>query len=316
MSALYEVIHRTEYRNSSPVLISNQALHLQPRILDYQEVVTSEVLIHPRPAERHMRFDYFGNPMTFFTIAEPHHSLRIDCRHEVIVQPRHYPKVEETPSWEFVDAQLRTETSKAALGTLEYCYPSPCVPFSLEVRDWCLPSFPAGRPVMEAALELNHRIFTEFKFDPTATTVSTPLEEVMKKRRGVCQDFSHLAVAACRAMGIPARYVSGYLRTLPAPGEVHRFGADSSHAWFSFYCPGHGWIDLDPTNDKAVGDTYITLGWGRDYSDVSLIRGILSGGGDHGLYLSVNVQRLDEEKEPEPAAAAAAGIEEKVPLPD
>lgn len=298
MSALYEVIHRTEYRNSTPVLISNQALHLEPRNLEYQQVLASEIAITPKPVSRYSHIDYFGNRMTFLTIGESHSTLQVNCRHEVRVEHRRLPAPSASMAWDQVEACLHEDTELATLRVLEFRFPSPGAPFLLELRDWSLKSFPAGRPLLEAALELNSRIFEEFTFDTTATSVSTPIEEVMKLRRGVCQDFAQLAVACFRSLGLPARYVSGYLRTSPPPGQPRRFGADASHAWCSIYCPQIGWIDLDPTNDKLVDETYITLGWGRDYSDVSLIRGVLSGGDTHELYLSVNVSRLDEEELP------------------
>lgn len=299
MSARFQIVHQTEYRNATSVLVSNQALHLQPRELEYQHVLESKLIIDPLPASRHDSLDYFGNPTTFFTIGKSHQTLQINCRHQVRVDRKPVPDPEATEPWDKSGAFPTGRASREMLRILEFRYPSPGSPFLLDLRDWSIESFQPDRPGLEAAIELNHRIFKEFTFDSTATVVSTPLEEVLKLKRGVCQDFAQLAVACFRSVGLPARYVSGYLKTLPPPGEAPRFGADASHAWCSVYFPQEGWIDLDPTNDKIVDNTYITLGWGRDYSDVSLIRGVLSGGGPQQLYLAVDVAPLDDDSDME-----------------
>jgi len=179
---------------------------------------------------------------------------------------------------------------------LEFLYPSPYVPYLDELREYAEPSFSSDRPLVEAAMELNSRIYADFQFDKAATNVSTPLSEVFRCRGGVCQDFAHLEIGCLRALGLPARYVSGYLRTEPRPGQPRFFGGDASHAWVSVYCSGREWFDVDPTNDHIAGAGYLTLAWGRDYGDVSLIRGTLSGGGEHSLFLSVNVETLCEEE--------------------
>jgi transglutaminase-like putative cysteine protease len=179
------------------------------------------------------------------------------------------------------------------LAAREFCFESPLVPLSVAIRAYAEPSFPAGRPLVDAVSDLIERIFENFVYDPGFTTVTTPIEEVLRFRRGVCQDFAHLAIGCLRSMGLAARYVSGYLETAPPPGGERAIGADASHAWLAVFVPGGGWLDVDPTNDQIVGTSYVTTAWGRDYSDVSPLKGIVFGGGNsHALDVSVDVTRL------------------------
>lgn len=286
---IYEIYHKTEYRYSESVSISNHTIHLEPRALNQQTVQHCLIDIFPRPLAQRKHVDYFGNHMLFFTIEEPHLRLQITARSRVLVFPTLTPHPKQTPAWEQARDRIQSQATKE-LEVAEFIYKSPLVPKEKEIQDYTLLSFLPGRPLLDAALDLNHRIFMDFEFDSSATTVSTPVMEVFQNRRGVCQDFAHLMLACYRSIGLAARYVSGYVRTEPAPGRARIFGADASHAWTSLYCPDYGWIDLDPTNDCLGNQDYITLGWGRDYGDVSLIRGVLSGGGDHSLFFSVNVQ--------------------------
>jgi transglutaminase-like putative cysteine protease len=181
-------------------------------------------------------------------------------------------------------------TPDSAVG--EFLFDSPHIMRKAAFADYAAPSFPPERPLLEAVADFTSRIFREFKFDRRATTTATPLDEVLKHRRGVCQDFAHLAIAGVRSLGLPARYVSGYIETQPPPGKVRLVGADASHAWFSVWCPGHGWIDADPTNDLLPKDRHILIAWGRDFSDVSPLRGVVLGGREHSLDVSVDVARL------------------------
>lgn len=287
---IYEVYHKTEYRYSEPVTISNHTIHLQPRTMDYQKVQHCLLDIHPRPNTQRERTDYFGNSSLFFTIEEPHLRLQITARSRVEVLSRLIPSARQTPLWEqSVDMLLRDQT-QSGLHVAEFLHESPLIPYLPELRDYALLSFLPQRPLLDAALDLNQRIFEDFDFDPSATTVSTPVMDVFRDRKGVCQDFAHIMIACLRSLGLAARYVSGYVRTEPPRGKPRIFGADASHAWTSVFCPGYGWVDLDPTNNRMALNDYVTLGWGRDYSDVSLIRGVLSGGGQHRLYFSVNMQ--------------------------
>ena len=180
----------------------------------------------------------------------------------------------------------------AALEASEFLYDSPLIRVEDEFGDYAAVSFKKNRPILDAVLHLTERIYEDFTFDQDATTVSTPVQSVLKRRRGVCQDFAHLQIACLRSLGLPARYVSGYVETLPSPGQEKMIGADASHAWVSFYCHGLGWIDVDPTNNLIVSDQHVTLGWGRDYSDVSPVRGVILGSGEHTVSVAVDVQKL------------------------
>jgi transglutaminase-like putative cysteine protease len=282
---ILDVYHWTEYRYSEPVLLSRHQLHMRPRDLAHQRVLSTRFEFIPDPAVISEHDDYFGNKITTFLVEEAHIGTHIKCLSRVEVLPREVPADEETVRWE----KVRELAGKEAV---EFVYPSPYAPWIAELRDWTKLSFPKGRAVLAGAKDLMRRIQEEFVFDKTATSVSTPLGEVFREKRGVCQDFTHLQIACLRSHGIPARYMSGYFRTVPLPGQPKFFGADASHAWVAFFAPGHGWIELDPTNNRMVNDEYVTIGWGRDYGDVSLIRGSLSGGGNHSLFLSVNVEAV------------------------
>jgi transglutaminase-like putative cysteine protease len=209
----------------------------------------------------------------------------------VEILPYTPPMADETMPWDRVEPYCRENSifSEDCLGALEFLYPTSLIKKLPVFREYTMPSFPEDRPVLEAVMDLTCRIHKDFKFDPKATTVATPLEEVMKNRRGVCQDFAHLQIACLRTMNIPARYVSGYLETDPPPGKPRLVGADASHAWVSFFSPDHGWIDVDPTNNLLPSSRHITVAWGRDYNDVSPVRGVILGSGDHSLKVSVDV---------------------------
>jgi transglutaminase-like putative cysteine protease len=290
---IYEIFHWTEYRYSESISLSEHTLHLLPRDLPGQRVLSSSLEFTPEPTALREHCDYFGNRITSFIIAEPHIGMHIKSRSRIDCEERTSAPPEWAVPWQSVaDACSSGECDPAAL---EFLYPSPYVPYLEELREYAEPSFPMDRPLVESAMELNARIHEDFHFDKTATNVSTPLAEVFRFRGGVCQDFAHLEIGCLRALGLPARYISGYLQTVPRSGQRKFLGGDASHAWISVYCPGQEWFDLDPTNDHVAGPGYVTLARGRDYGDVSLIRGTLSGGGKHSLFLSVNVQSLSEE---------------------
>ncbi|HEY8899461.1 MAG TPA: transglutaminase family protein [Chthoniobacterales bacterium] len=282
-----DVYHWTEYRYAEAVPLSQHLLHMQPREFANQRVLSSHFEFTPQPTTINSRRDNFGNHVTEFFIGESHVGLHIKCISKVETTLPKVPAAAQTPAWEQVADEL-LDSLEADPRT--FIYPSAYAPHLDILRDWARESFPAGRPVLEGVLDLTARIFREFIFDNLATSVATPLSEVFETRRGVCQDFAHLQISCLRSLGLAARYVSGYLRTQPPPGRRRVFGADASHAWVSVYCPGHGWIDIDPTNNRLITEEYATIGWGRDYGDVSLIRGILGGGGSHSLYFSVNVE--------------------------
>jgi transglutaminase-like putative cysteine protease len=260
-----------------------------PRRTPGQLPLRTQLLIEPSPAVLVSRPDYFGNTSHFFSLEESHGRLSVTAVSEVDVTGVEPPAAGLTPSWETVRAAVRRDTSRDGLEALAYTFESPFVRIEPEVVAYAEPSFRPGRPMLEAAFELTQRIQRDFKYEPGATSIATPLSEVMRVRRGVCQDFAHLEIAMLRAFGLPARYVSGYLRTRPPPGRPRLIGADQSHAWLSLYCPGFGYVDLDPTNGSMPTDDHVTVAWGRDFGDVSPLKGVILGGGQHSLRVSVDV---------------------------
>jgi transglutaminase-like putative cysteine protease len=227
--------------------------------------------------------------LTFFTLREPHGRLTVEASSELEVKALEAPDLSRSPHWETVPQSLEDETSVEVLDAYQFVFNSQRVGASAELAAYARDSFPAGRPVLEAVRDLTRRINQDFRFDTKATEVTTPVETFFEKRRGVCQDFAHMQIACLRSLGLPARYVSGYLRTMPPPGRTRLTGADASHAWCSAWCPGTGWVDFDPTNDCLPSDGHVTLAWGRDYSDVSPIHGVLVGGARHTLHVGVDV---------------------------
>ena len=298
---LYEVTHTTAYEYTGAVSVSYHVLRLQPRELDRQCCRWHDLHIDPRPVVTKAHTDYFGNPLTFVTIEGAHHELIVTSRSRVDVSPAPQIHPADTPAWELACHSGRGGQPAGALAACEFVFPSPLLPDLPDFAAYATPSFSPRRPVLEAVLDLTRRIHTTFKFDPKATTVATPIEQVMKSRRGVCQDFAHLEIACLRSMGIPARYVSGYLETDPPPGRARLVGTDASHAWLSFFCPLAGWIDIDPTNNLLPSTRHITVAWGRDYSDVSPIRGVLLGSGEHSLKVAVDVVPIPAPEGPRPA---------------
>jgi transglutaminase-like putative cysteine protease len=301
----YRVTHTTIYYYSKPVSLSHNIVHLTPRSDDRQTCVHRELEITPAPVLVKDEVDYFGNATTYFTLEEPHDQLTVRATSLVEVRPAATPRAraqaltvpDGTPAWESVRDQLSLDRSPRGLDACQFAFDSSYIKASAELISYALPSFPEGRPILEAALDLTHRIYQDFRYDPTATTLGTPLMEVMTLRRGVCQDFAHLQIACLRSLGLAARYVSGYLHTVPAPGRPRLVGADASHAWPSVYCLGSGWIDVDPTNDVIPAEHHIVLAWGRDYDDVSPIKGVNLGGGRHSVSVGVDVALVGAKEE-------------------
>jgi transglutaminase-like putative cysteine protease len=291
---LFEITHRTTYDYQSPVTVSHHLLKLSPRWMQRQIVLEHALELEPHPASTSTHKDYFGNEVMFVTVEGAHRRLQVTARSRVAVTPAFIPDAGETPPWESVRGLCRTDRSVRVLDAGEFMFASPLAGAEPVFSDYAAPSFSAGRPILAAVLDLTARIFADFRFDPTATTVSTPLAQVLEQRRGVCQDFAHLQIACLRSLGLPARYVSGYLETLPPPGQSKLVGADASHAWVAFFCPGIGWIDVDPTNNLLPSMQHITVGWGRDYGDVSPVRGVLTGGDEHSLSVGVDVAAQGE----------------------
>jgi transglutaminase-like putative cysteine protease len=288
----YQITHRTSYVYSSEVTVSQHIARLRPRTFPGQTCLAHELEILPAPSQTTTHKDYFGNTTHFFTIAGAHRELTVTSRSTVEVIARDWPQPGKTPAWETL---IQPPDASLPLEAYEYIFPSVYIPHLTALADYARPSFIPGRPLLDAAADLMRRIFTEFTFDPTATTVATPLETVLQKRRGVCQDFAHLQIGCLRSLGLPARYVSGYLETAPPPGETKLVGADASHAWLQLYVPGFSWVDLDPTNNILSGARHITVAWGRDFDDVSPIRGVIGGGGKHSLSVAVDVTPLSEQ---------------------
>lgn len=285
----YNVLHETRYAYARPVSLSRQMLHLTPRETPRQTTLEHAVDIDPVPAERRARRDYFGNLVDSFTVSAAHDELVVVADSTVEVTGREAADSPASPSWEHVRDRLHQVGPAPLLEPCQFLYASPHIEPLAVLGRYARLDFHRGRPLFEAASALMQRIHRDFEFDPEATTVSTPLETLLKERRGVCQDFAHFMIGCLRALGLPARYVSGYLLTLPPPGKPRLIGADASHAWVSVFCPGTGWIDFDPTNCVQPDDQHITVGWGRDFSDVTPMRGVILGGGEHTIEVCVTV---------------------------
>ncbi len=286
----YNIIHRTIYTYESPVTVCHYTARLEPRAMPFQECPWHELHIRPSPRERAERADYFGNTCVYFEIEGSHQKLEVIARSLVEIHPPEPIDASTTPPWEVVRDACRADLHTPSSAAGELAFASSLIPTGTPFQKYALPSFPAGRPILEAVTDLNRRIFEDFIFDPTATDIATPVAQVLEKRRGVCQDFAQVMIACVRSMRLPARYVSGYLETLPPPGKPKLVGADASHAWVSVFCgESLGWIDLDPTNNILSSDRHITVAWGRDFSDVSPLRGVTMGAGAQRLQVAVDV---------------------------
>jgi transglutaminase-like putative cysteine protease len=322
---IYRVSHLTEYVYRQPVSSSHHQLHLLPRAHKYQVNRWEELSIDPVPARRHDSLDYFGNRMTHVEVLEPHRRLAVLSRSEIEIFARPAPVPEMSPPWEAVRDRVRQDITIDQLAAYEFSFASPYVQISPGILEFAAKSFAPGRPIVDAAIDLMHRVHTDFVYDSAATNVSTPVDEVLAHRRGVCQDFAHLALSCLRVLGLPGRYVSGYLITA-VPGQPRMIGGDASHAWLQVYCPGprdgqrqdqspwpsqgpgqdqsqsqsqgpwhnqaDSWIDLDPTNDVVPSDKHITVAYGRDFGDVTPLQGVILGGGRHTLRVMVDVAPL------------------------
>jgi transglutaminase-like putative cysteine protease len=291
------VEHRTSYFYGDTVTTSHHEARLTPRESESQRTCAHEIEIIPTPEARRRRFDYFGNRVVHFSLSEPHRSLEVLARSVVEVTPQRPPEIGQGPGWESVRDLLAQDRRRDALDAYSMVLESPLVPALPEVRAYAAPFFTPGRPVLEAVQALVERIHAEFAYDDHATEVSTALADVLRLRRGVCQDFAHLAVAGLRSHGLPARYVSGYLLTHPPPGRPKLLGADASHAWFATFVPEYGWVDFDPTNNVIPAGDHVTAAYGRDFSDVTPLRGVILGGGQHKLSVAVDVDLVPESED-------------------
>jgi len=292
------ITHRTTYRYGDAVTTSHHEASVSPRDREHQRVQNHELEVTPQPEARRRRFDYFGNRTLSFSLSEPHRGLEVLARSVVELTPPPTPGLDASPAWEQVSERVRSDRHRDILDACSMTFDSPRVPASDELRAYALPSFAEGRPLLRAVRELTSRIRADFRYDDSATDISTPVAQVLQDKRGVCQDFAHVAIGCLRALGLPARYVSGYLLTRPPPGRPKLVGADASHAWFATFVPGQGWIDFDPTNDLIPGDEHVTVAFGRDYDDVTPVRGVILGGGQHEVSVSVDVDVVEPEAQP------------------
>lgn len=297
-----QVTHETRYRYSPTVETAQHVAHLQPRDSPSQRLVQHRLAISPEPGELRSSLDVFGNTRAFFALQAGHDELQVVA--DSLVETWQPERPDCPLGWEQVRERLRYRAGGGFDAAAEFVFASPYVPRHADFLDYARPSFAPGAPLLEAAQDLMRRIHRDFEYSSDSTEVNTPAVEALALRKGVCQDFAHIMVACLRMLGLPARYVSGYLLTQPPPGQPRLVGADASHAWVSVYVPdvpGHdGWYDFDPTNDRAPGEDYVTLAWGRDYSDVSPMRGVIHGGARHTLRVAVTVQPLpSEQSQPE-----------------
>ncbi|MDF9776513.1 transglutaminase family protein [Pseudomonas baetica] len=296
MSAHYQIFHDTHYHYDSPVSLAQQLAHLWPRPCAWQRCTDRQLQITPQPTSRRDELDVFGNPLTRLAFERPHDELLVNASLTIEVLPRPALDFSRSPAWENTRSALTYSSQPLSPELLEACryrFESPYVHLKRNFVEFSESCFPAGRPLLLGVQALMEKIFSEFTFDAEATQVATPLVEVLERRRGVCQDFAHLMLACVRSRGLAARYISGYLLTQPPPGQPRLIGADASHAWVSVFCPVLGWVDFDPTNNVQPALEHITLAWGRDFSDVSPLRGVILGGGNHDPEVRVTVMPLE-----------------------
>lgn len=289
----YHVVHDTAYLYGATVNTSQQLLHMRPRDFEYQYCSTHALNVNPQPDEWIERQDFFGNWQSYFSIWSPHQTLNVHSEFQAHVscRPTLDTLLAQAQPWLQERSLLQQQSAQHASAYM-YLFPSPAVKPDAAVAEYAAHSFSGARPLLEAVMDLTTRIHRDFIFDPTATTTATPVEEIFANRRGVCQDFAHLMIACLRSQGLPCRYVSGYIVTNPPPGMPRLVGADASHAWVSVYSPAAGWVDFDPTNNCLVNNQHITVGWGRDFTDVSLMNGVVLGGGRQSIRLAVTVTPL------------------------
>ena len=295
-----EVVHETRYSYAAPVTQAQHLAYLKPLHDARQRLLAHELHIDPPPPQVLQDVDGYGNARALFSLSLPHRALSVRaCSRVVLVPAIQRPSADASPRWEDVRQRLRYEAGARYDAAVEFAQPSPYVPRLQVLRDYGAASFGAGVPLAVGALELMHRIHADFEFRSASTDIDTPLLQAYEQRSGVCQDFAHLMIAALRMLGLAARYVSGYLLTRPPPGQEKMVGADASHAWVQVYCPDtpglpEGWLELDPTNDLVPDVGHVRLALGRDYGDVTPLRGVIRGGGRHALQVRVDTRRAQE----------------------
>ncbi len=289
----YRIVHKTQYTTVEPISVGHNEAWLTPRETPNQSCLSHQIEFTPEPSIVVTRQDHFQNTTTQFAFNQGYDKLVVTSINEVEVRAPE-PTALVAPPWESVRDAVRTHQTAEDFAALEFTFDSPRCRIASDFALYAHSSFPVGASIRDGITDLMRRFFTDFKYDSTATTVSTPVEQVFRTRRGVCQDFAHLLISMLRSIGLPARYVSGYLRTLPPPGKPRLVGADASHAWVSVFCGPLSWIDLDPTNNQFPATDHITIAWGRDYVDVAPLKGVYIGGSSPRLVVSVDVCAIEE----------------------
>ena len=308
----FKITHTTTYQYEASVSLCYNEGQLLPRSCDlplfHQQCLAATLKAEPNWDDQRERLDFFGNRVTYFTLRQPHEKMALTANSEVVVTPTFATGTSSDfilaqlssqvghLTWEEAAARLHeignADSDEQLMDAQQFVLPSPFVTVFPEVRDFAQPSFPPQRPLIEAVAGLMQRIYHEFDFVAGTTTIATPLLEILEKRKGVCQDFAHLMLACLRSQGLAARYMSGYIETLPAPGKEKLTGTDASHAWCAIFVPGLGWVDFDPTNNLIPQEQHVVLGWGRDFSDVTPLKGVFFGDGRHTLSVAVDMQRV------------------------
>ena len=297
------ISHVTHYNYASRVDLAMHLLHLQPLSRADQQLEDFRLDIDPPATRNQASLDYFGNPQHHLTLTTPHHALTVRAESRVRRLAAATPKPSASLAWESVRAAMRYRAGQPWLPAAEFCFPSAFVPLHPAFQAYAQLEFTPGRPLLEAAIGLMARIHHEFTYATASTDLTTPALEAFSRRQGVCQDFAHIMIACLRSLGLPARYVSGYLLTQPPPGQPRLLGVDASHAWLAVWCPQHDWVELDPTNNLIAAQSHAVIACGRDYADVAPLRGVIQGGGSHTLSVAVSV--VPEGETPvEPSASA------------
>lgn len=293
---IYKVRHTTAYQYLQTTALCYNEAWMRPRSLPEQIIKSTEIKLEPDASLVRIRKDYFGNEVVYFTIQQAHDAFEITATSLIERTKPSYHNIENPPnmSWEKAIAYIKSGQGES-YSAEEYSLPSPLIFPAEELAEYAKPSFTPERPLFEAVYDLMKRIFREFEYKPHFTTVSTPIKEALEARKGVCQDFAHIAIGCLRSLGLPARYISGYIETLPPEGETELVGSAASHAWFSAFIPELGWVDFDPTNDQIPGDQHISVAWGRDYSDVPPLKGVIFSSSGQKLTVEVDVIRQKEE---------------------
>lgn len=297
---LLRILHHTQYRYAAPVLLAQHLAHLRPLDQPGQRVVLHHLLLQPNPAQRSASHDTFGNPREFFALQTPHDVLDVTADSLVATSPAlAWPTA--SPAWESVRDSFVYRIGAVFDAASEFTFASPYVPHADAFANFARSAFAPGWPLLQACYALMDKIHTQLRYDSSSTEVNTPALQALQQRKGVCQDFAHIMLGCLRSLGLPARYVSGYLLTQPPPGQPRLVGADASHAWVAVYCAGQ-WYDFDPTNNRCgvgtPGEDYITLATGRDFGDVSPLRGVIHGGGAHTLHVGVTVAPPEDWPQP------------------